>query len=227
MLGGHIGRNVGVADQARGRSDIDHPAAVARDHVGHDFPGHQKSSGDVHRQSFVPGGQIGLDKRRARRLAGIVDQDIDGTERAARRRDAGADLGFIGDVEISQHLRRRMSQRGPYCRERLAAAAREAHARAGFGTGSRNRGADARPRAGDEDVLILERLVCHDDAILTQATARRRHAPGWFRTATWRRDIASARRSISSRSWPPRAGSRRGRRDADGRSRTDRRDRRR
>ena len=119
------------------------------------------------------------------------------------------------------------AERGLHRGQRLTAPACEAHPRAGFGTGNRNCGADARPRAGNEDVPILERLVRHDDATLRRATGRRRRAPGSFRTAIWRTDIASAKRSISSRSWPPRARSRRRRRDADARSRIDRRGRRR
>ena len=118
-------------------------------------------------------------------------------------------------------------ERGLHRRERFAAPAGEADPRAGFRAGDRDRRADAGAGAGNEDVPILERLVGHDDAILRLATGRRRHEPGWFRTAACRRDIASARRSISRRSWPPRARSRRCRRDAAARSRTDRRGRRR
>ena len=122
---------------------------------------------------------------------------------------------------------RRVAERGLHARERLAAPAREAHPGAGFGAGNRNRGADAGAGAGNEDVPILERLVRHDVAILTRATGRRPRAPGSFRTAIWRTDIASAMRSISSRSWQPHAMSKRRRRGADARWRTGRRGRRR
>ena len=82
MLGGDVGRHVGVALQSSGRGDEDDPAGLARGHAGQRRLHRQEGAGEVDVERSLPVGKRGLVRRRATGHAGIGDNDV---ERAARR----------------------------------------------------------------------------------------------------------------------------------------------
>ena len=86
----------------------------------------------------------------------LLIENVDGAEGGARRLQAGLDRCGISDVEAIKDQRAPFGQRRRDRRERLAAPAREADARAGVGEPARNRGADAPAGAGHQRVTVGE-----------------------------------------------------------------------
>ncbi len=100
VLGRDIGRDIGIARQAGGRSDIDDPRAGSlRFQVRQDCLRHLKDAGEVHRDHPVPQVERRLLKRSARAFAGVVDENVHRAEDASGRVEAGIDRVAIRHVE--------------------------------------------------------------------------------------------------------------------------------
>jgi hypothetical protein len=85
-----ISGDIGVADKARGRRDVDEPGTrAARFQVGENGARDEIGAIQVHSEHARPEAGICLLERRAWRFAGIVDKDRYRPQRGARPFDAG------------------------------------------------------------------------------------------------------------------------------------------
>jgi len=113
--------------------------------------------GQVDGEGAVPLRQISLGERRAGRLAGVVDQDVDRAELAARLRDAVRDLGRIGNVEPGNNQRVAAAELLGPRHQRLAPAPGETDPRTRTRQACRNRSADAGPGPSNEGMASAQR----------------------------------------------------------------------
>ena len=90
VLGRAIGRDIGVAGAGRRSGDIDDPPAAPRASCRRAPPVHQKDAGEVDASTRCHSASSVLRERRARRLAGIVDEDVDRPGAARARAKAAA-----------------------------------------------------------------------------------------------------------------------------------------
>ena len=89
----------GPREFALHRTDIDDPAALARDHVPRDRLPDEEHAVEVGAHQFAPGLLGEVLQRPAALDAGVVDENVDRPERRLDPRDRAGDRAAVGDVE--------------------------------------------------------------------------------------------------------------------------------
>ena len=105
-LAGHVGRDIRAAYLALHRTDVDDLAALARYHFPRDGLSYQEDAVDVRAHQFVPVLFRKILQGHAFLHAGVVDQNIDGTNARFNVFNRRPDSPCLRDIEIPRvHLK--------------------------------------------------------------------------------------------------------------------------
>ena len=108
---GHVRRDVSAAAQSGDTRDIDDAPETNLEHVRNGLPGAQVGAVNVHGHDPVPQRLVRIREFRARRLARVVDEDLNRAEVLARLLESGAYGSAVGYVRDDRGRDGRSAQR--------------------------------------------------------------------------------------------------------------------
>ena len=162
VLGHRIRRAADLREQSRGRRGVQQVAAATIDHAGNEDPSRIDVREHVDTDAALPIA-IGRALPARQHDAHVGAEQIDRAEARLSPVDQRADLGLVGD--IARH--HEPVDVAPDLLERAGLNIGHGHAARAFGVeAARERSPDARGRAGDHDVRVLQ---LHSSAPVTMA----------------------------------------------------------